>query len=218
MRWWPGRSSRRPSWTRSTSALRQHRRRRRRPGAHRRGRAAAPFPGGRCDPDLAPGQRGRSGRRGRGRAVTGPAEEPFIAAVKPLVDAMGGEMLPPDEAGLEDVVLSWEGADVVAVRLPQLADSLDHILAAMERRQGRPWPTWTAAPSRRWSGPWRRAAPSPYGTAWRPSRAPSASAASPCTTTSTARRAPDLHGSFASPAAVRSPGGGFSDPEFSTKC
>ncbi|MFJ8544963.1 helix-turn-helix domain-containing protein [Streptomyces sp. NPDC093586] len=70
--------------------------------------------------------------------MTGPAEEPFIAAVKPLVDAIGGEMLPPDEASGDDVVLAWEGADVVAVRLPQLADSLDHILAAMERRQGRP--------------------------------------------------------------------------------
>ncbi|NEY32652.1 transcriptional regulator [Streptomyces sp. PRKS01-65] len=70
--------------------------------------------------------------------MTGPADEPFIAAVKPLVDAIGGEMLPPDEAGQDDVVLSWEGADVVAVRLPQLADSLDHILAALERKQGRP--------------------------------------------------------------------------------
>ena len=70
--------------------------------------------------------------------MTGAREEPFIAAVKPLVDAMGGEMLPPDEAGPDDVVLSWEGVDVVAVRLPQLADSLDHILAAMERKQGRP--------------------------------------------------------------------------------
>ncbi|CQR60933.1 helix-turn-helix domain-containing protein [Streptomyces leeuwenhoekii] len=70
--------------------------------------------------------------------MTGLADEPFIAAVKPLVDAIGGEMLPPDEAGQDDVVLSWEGADVVAVRLPQLADSLDHILAALERRQGRP--------------------------------------------------------------------------------
>jgi len=70
--------------------------------------------------------------------VTGTTDEPFIAAVKPLVDAMGGEMLPPDEAGPDDVVLSWEGADVVAVRLPQLADSLDHILTAMERRKGRP--------------------------------------------------------------------------------
>jgi hypothetical protein len=70
--------------------------------------------------------------------VTGAGDEPFIAAVKPLVDAMGGEIIAPDEAGPEDVVLAWGGADVVAVRLPQLADSLDHILAAMERRQGKP--------------------------------------------------------------------------------
>ncbi|MFE0256313.1 MAG: transcriptional regulator [Streptomyces sp.] len=70
--------------------------------------------------------------------MTGTGDEPFIAAVKPLVDAMGGEILPPDEASPEDVVLSWEGTDVVAVRLPQLADSLDHILAAMERRKGKP--------------------------------------------------------------------------------
>ncbi|WP_329472953.1 helix-turn-helix domain-containing protein [Streptomyces sp. NBC_01723] len=70
--------------------------------------------------------------------MTGQGEEPFIAAVKPLVDAIGGEMVPPDEAGQDDVVLSWEGADVVAVRLPQLADSLDHILAALERRRGMP--------------------------------------------------------------------------------
>ncbi|MGW4751616.1 helix-turn-helix domain-containing protein [Streptomyces chartreusis] len=70
--------------------------------------------------------------------MTGTGDETFIAAVKPLVDAMGGEILPPDEAGPEDVVLSWEGADVVAVRLPQFADSLDHILAAMERRKGKP--------------------------------------------------------------------------------
>ncbi|CAL9381493.1 helix-turn-helix domain-containing protein [Streptomyces sp. enrichment culture] len=66
------------------------------------------------------------------------AEEPFVAAVKPLIDAIGGELLPPDEAGPDDVVLAWQGADVVAVRLPQLADSLDHILAALERRRGRP--------------------------------------------------------------------------------
>ncbi|MGW6296481.1 helix-turn-helix domain-containing protein [Streptomyces sp. NPDC055058] len=65
-------------------------------------------------------------------------EEPFIAAVKPLVDAIGAELLPPDEAGPDDVVLAWQGADAVAVRLPQLADSLDHILAALERRRGRP--------------------------------------------------------------------------------
>ena len=70
--------------------------------------------------------------------MTRAGDEPFIAAVKPLIDAIGGEILPPDQAGPDDVVLAWEGADVVAVRLPQLADSLDHILAAMERKRGKP--------------------------------------------------------------------------------
>ncbi|QER86728.1 transcriptional regulator [Streptomyces tendae] len=70
--------------------------------------------------------------------MTATGEGAFIAAVKPLVDAMGAELVPPDEAGPDDVVLTWEGAAAVAVRLPQLADSLDHILAALERRQGKP--------------------------------------------------------------------------------
>jgi hypothetical protein len=70
--------------------------------------------------------------------VTRSADDPFVSAVKPLVDAMGAEMLPADEAGPDDVVLSWEGVEVVAVRLPQLADSLDHILAALERKRGKP--------------------------------------------------------------------------------
>ncbi|MGW7051618.1 helix-turn-helix domain-containing protein [Streptomyces sp. NPDC054887] len=51
---------------------------------------------------------------------------------------MGGEMMVPEQARGDDVVLAWEGRDVVAVRLPQLSDSLDHILAAMERRHGMP--------------------------------------------------------------------------------
>ncbi|MCQ6551811.1 helix-turn-helix domain-containing protein [Streptomyces sp. C10-9-1] len=66
------------------------------------------------------------------------AEDAFAQAVKPLVDAMGGKLLAPGEAQDDDVVLSWEGEEVVAVRLPQLADSLEHILAAMERRHGCP--------------------------------------------------------------------------------
>jgi hypothetical protein len=70
--------------------------------------------------------------------VTGADDEPFVAAVKPLVDAMGGAMVPPDEAGPDDVVLSWEGVDVIAVRLPQLAESLDHILTTLERKRGKP--------------------------------------------------------------------------------
>lgn len=70
--------------------------------------------------------------------MTGFGDDPFVTAVKPLVDAMGGEMVPPDQAGPDDVVLAWEGADVLAVRLPQLADSLDHILLGLERQRGKP--------------------------------------------------------------------------------
>lgn len=70
--------------------------------------------------------------------MTESRDHPFVTAVKPLVDAMGGELLAPQDAAGDDVVLSWEGEEVLAVRLPQLADSLDHILAALERKHGRP--------------------------------------------------------------------------------
>ncbi|MFE5241340.1 MULTISPECIES: helix-turn-helix domain-containing protein [unclassified Streptomyces] len=70
--------------------------------------------------------------------MTEPADHPLVAAVKPLVDAMGAELLSPEQAAADDVVLAWEGTDVMAVRLPQLSESLDHILAAMERRHGMP--------------------------------------------------------------------------------
>ncbi|MGI5479934.1 helix-turn-helix domain-containing protein [Streptomyces lavendofoliae] len=70
--------------------------------------------------------------------MTEPGDHPLVTAVKPLVDAMGATLLAPEQAEADDVVLAWEGRDVLAVRLPQLADSLDHILAAMERRHGKP--------------------------------------------------------------------------------
>ncbi|MEU4496294.1 helix-turn-helix domain-containing protein [Streptomyces sp. NBC_00210] len=70
--------------------------------------------------------------------MTVPADHALAQAVKPLVDAMGGVLLAPGEAREDDVILSWEGEEVVAVRLPQLADSLEHILAALERQHGKP--------------------------------------------------------------------------------
>ncbi|MBB1244788.1 helix-turn-helix domain-containing protein [Streptomyces durbertensis] len=65
-------------------------------------------------------------------------EHPFTAAVKPLVDAMGGEIVAPDEASGDDVVLSWEGQEVLAVRLPHLSQTLDNLLLDLERRHGKP--------------------------------------------------------------------------------
>ncbi|MFC0599152.1 helix-turn-helix domain-containing protein [Streptomyces palmae] len=70
--------------------------------------------------------------------MTAFADHPLARAVQPLVDAMGGRLVAPDRAAEDDVVLSWEGREVVAVRLPHLSDSLDHILAELERRHGMP--------------------------------------------------------------------------------
>ncbi|MEW9515329.1 helix-turn-helix domain-containing protein [Streptomyces tubercidicus] len=70
--------------------------------------------------------------------MTDPADHPFVQAVKPLIDAMGGQMVAPDLAEGDDVVLVWEGQDRIAVRLPHLSDSLDHILAELQRRHGVP--------------------------------------------------------------------------------
>ncbi|MGI5531219.1 helix-turn-helix domain-containing protein [Streptomyces syringium] len=70
--------------------------------------------------------------------MTDSAAGSFRDAVRPLVEAMGGEMVDPERAEGDDVVLSWEGCPVVAVRLPHLSDSLDHILAELERRHGMP--------------------------------------------------------------------------------
>ncbi|KWT60624.1 transcriptional regulator [Streptomyces albus subsp. albus] len=70
--------------------------------------------------------------------MTEPADHPFVRAVKPLVDAMGAEMVAPEQAQGDDVVLAWEGRDRVAVRLPHLSDSLDHLLAELQRRHGMP--------------------------------------------------------------------------------
>ncbi|WP_299538955.1 helix-turn-helix domain-containing protein [uncultured Streptomyces sp.] len=70
--------------------------------------------------------------------MTAAPDHPLAEAVKPLVDAMGAELLRVGDALPEDVVLAWEGEDVIAVRLPRLSASLDHILAAMERTHGMP--------------------------------------------------------------------------------
>ncbi|MDG9702346.1 helix-turn-helix domain-containing protein [Streptomyces sp. DH37] len=78
-----------------------------------------------------------SGTPAAGAAGSG-ADRRFAEAVRPLVDAIGGELVDPGRAGEGDVVLSWEGREAVAVRLPHLADSLDRILDDLRRRYGMP--------------------------------------------------------------------------------
>jgi hypothetical protein len=73
-------------------------------------------------------------------SAAGSEGDRFLEAIRPLVDAIGGELLPPGQAGEDDVVLSWAGARVAAVRLPHLSESLDHLLDELRRRHGVPLP------------------------------------------------------------------------------
>ncbi|MFF8960191.1 helix-turn-helix domain-containing protein [Streptomyces sp. NPDC014894] len=70
--------------------------------------------------------------------MTGPGDHPLARAVGPLIDALGAEVVAPGQAGPDDVVLAWEGENVLAVRLPQLSDALDRLLLSLERRHGMP--------------------------------------------------------------------------------
>ncbi|UCM91017.1 helix-turn-helix domain-containing protein [Streptomyces marincola] len=66
------------------------------------------------------------------------SREAFIAALAPLVAAIGGEMIEPGQERDDDVLLAWAGAPAVAVRLPLLSASLEHVLAELARTHGRP--------------------------------------------------------------------------------
>ncbi|MFB7667361.1 helix-turn-helix domain-containing protein [Kitasatospora sp. NPDC056138] len=66
-------------------------------------------------------------------------EHPLAAAIKPLLEAVGATQVEMAEARPDDVVLEWEGAPAVAVRLPHLSSALDRLLADMARQfDGRP--------------------------------------------------------------------------------
>ena len=65
-----------------------------------------------------------------------PAVHPLIRSVKPLVDAVGASFVAVDEMDASDVVLTWEGRNVAAVRMPQLHGALDRLIEAVEAELG----------------------------------------------------------------------------------
>ena len=62
---------------------------------------------------------------------------PFAEAIKPLVDAVGATEIAPSEAGEGDIVLEWEGAPIIAVRLTDIV-SLGRLVAGVEEQLGSP--------------------------------------------------------------------------------
>jgi hypothetical protein len=74
-----------------------------------------------------------------------PAEQlvahPLVAAVRPVLEALGATVIPADDAEAADVPLVWEGDTVAAVRLPPLHGALDRLIEGVEAELGGPLPS-----------------------------------------------------------------------------
>lgn len=65
----------------------------------------------------------------------------MIAALRPLVDAVGAEIVEFDDVTGSDVALCWDNKPVAGVRLPQIHGSLDRVIAIVEAELGAPLST-----------------------------------------------------------------------------
>ncbi|MEO1062496.1 MAG: helix-turn-helix domain-containing protein [Actinomycetota bacterium] len=63
-------------------------------------------------------------------------EHPLVDAVRPLVDALGAELVEPTEIGQADLSLCWEGRVVAGVRLPDLHGALGRLIDSVEKELG----------------------------------------------------------------------------------
>ncbi len=70
-----------------------------------------------------------------------PARHPLLAAVQPVVEAVGAKLVAADEREASDVPLVWEGEVVGAVRMPPLHGALDRLIDAVEVELGGRLPT-----------------------------------------------------------------------------
>lgn len=63
---------------------------------------------------------------------------PLVAAVRPVLDALGATVIPADEAEIADIPLVWDGDTVAAVRLPPLHGALERLIEGVETELGGP--------------------------------------------------------------------------------
>lgn len=66
-----------------------------------------------------------------------PAKEIF-AALTPLLDAIGGDPVGPEEMVSGDIPLEWEGELIGAIRLPPLSHALELLVSRIESELGSP--------------------------------------------------------------------------------
>ncbi len=65
---------------------------------------------------------------------------PRVAAVRPVVEAVGATLIHADDREASDVPLVWDGEVVAAVRMPPLHGALDRLIEGVEAELGGPLP------------------------------------------------------------------------------
>ena len=63
---------------------------------------------------------------------------PLLAAVQPILDALGARLISVDDARISDIALEWEGDIIAAVRLPIMQGALERLIVQVERELGSP--------------------------------------------------------------------------------
>jgi hypothetical protein len=63
-------------------------------------------------------------------------QHPLLTAVKPILDAVGAQLISVDDARISDMALEWEGEIIAAIRLPRLQGALDRLIEQVEKELG----------------------------------------------------------------------------------
>ena len=65
-------------------------------------------------------------------------KHPVVVSLKPILDAVGAQLVSIDDARISDIALEWEGELLAAVRLPQLYGALNRLIRQVETDLGAP--------------------------------------------------------------------------------
>jgi hypothetical protein len=61
---------------------------------------------------------------------------PLLIALRPVAEALGTELVEPDQLGASDIPLRWEGRLIGAMRLPTMQGALGRLIEGVERDLG----------------------------------------------------------------------------------
>jgi len=68
--------------------------------------------------------------------MSGLPRHPLVLSVKPIIEALGAQLVPLDQREPGDLPLKWEGTEVAAVRMAPLHGALERLIDGVERELG----------------------------------------------------------------------------------